>query len=882
MAELDLQPVPIKNKYGEVPKNILVDPDSPEAMLRPDELEDVSLAEMDESQPNQKLDLQPLDLQPVSGVYVNKEAPLDLQELDIQPVEPSWLDEVKTDWSKAKEEDSGLGILPAFLRERLERGVKNIGSGIREYQDLNLKVADLKAKQRRGIATPEELQSLDELDKKLQEESVNIALNFGPLPIVASGRVGRIKDLLKELREQDKLDVPRSVLKKAETLLDEYETRLAKKASLGMPAHEAMQVVERDMSRTATEIDDLLFLTKRELQYPTKEEAQAGIAASRQASVLDREVTQGNLISDILKPISTRIKDMSEEVFGAMREFEFKIRTGYHEGFGAAEPFLESVEKMGKSNQRLIKRALYQGDFDIIKRMLGRDSKALKSFEDSRDVLKDIFKRQKEVGLKANEVENYFPRAFLDTKKALKALSVNEKSAVMKAFQIKEKQLGRDLSDLEKSEVLHKTLFGRGKTTIAPGHLKSRKFDRIPDKYLDLYASPRQSLHYYMRDSILDLEKRNFLGKQLTRRRGTQSIDWESSLSKILKNQYKIMEDSSQFNELKKLLQARMFEGEASPSKIIQVARNLTYTGTLGNPLSAITQLQDIGLAFQKFGVMTTLRSIVGKKHIRAMDLGLRDASIELLHSPSSTARWMERALKYSGFSRMDQLGKETQLNSAIRKNWRLAQTEKGRDMIAKKWEKTLGEVEMARTLQDLKDKKMTDNVKLLLWNELSDIQPISLLEMPLKYLQNPNGRLFYALKSFTLRQIDLMLNDTIRMMKKGDVYQGAKNLAGYAVFLSALGVGTDSLKKFLTGQEVTVDDLPDAAVSSMLKVFGGSEFIVSLGASGLAGSALTKAITPAPISIIDSIGSDVVQQFTKEDANIKSMQYVPIVGKFA
>jgi len=222
MAELDLQPVPIKNKYGEVPKNILVDPDSPEAMLRPDELEDVSLAEMDESQPNQKLDLQPLDLQPVSGVYVNKEAPLDLQELDIQPVEPSWLDEVKTDWSKAKEEDSGLGILPAFLRERLERGVKNIGSGIREYQDLNLKVADLKAKQRRGIATPEELQSLDELDKKLQEESVNIALNFGPLPIVASGRVGRIKDLFKELWEQDKLDVPRSVLKKAETLLDEY------------------------------------------------------------------------------------------------------------------------------------------------------------------------------------------------------------------------------------------------------------------------------------------------------------------------------------------------------------------------------------------------------------------------------------------------------------------------------------------------------------------------------------------------------------------------------------------------------------------------------------------------------------------------------------
>jgi hypothetical protein len=153
---------------------------------------------------------------------------------------------------------------------------------------------------------------------------------------------------------------------------------------------------------------------------------------------------------------------------------------------------------------------------------------------------------------------------------------------------------------------------------------------------------------------------------------------------------------------------------------------------------------------------------------------------------------------------------------------------------------------------------------------------------MPVKYLQNPNGRIFYALKSFTLRQIDLMLNDTFRMMRKGDVYQGTKNLAGYTVFLSALGVGTDSLKKFLTGQDVTIDDLPDAAVMSMLKVFGGSEFIATLAGSGLAGSAITKTITPAPISIIDSVGSDVVNQFTKEDANIKSMQYVPIVGKFA
>lgn len=798
-----------------------------------------------------------------------------------KPDEPSWLDQVKEDWKKAEEEDSGLGILPAFMRARLERGVKRVGEGLKEHVELNAKISELRGKQRKGIATPEELESLAEVEKKSQEQVIDLALNWGPAAV--GGKIGDLKGMFKELWGRGEEAVPAKVMKKAEDLVDEYEARLLKESLKGKPAHEAMQEVEYQMGRTSTEIDDLLFLTQRELRYPTKEEAQAAIASSRAASIEEREVVNGRgIMADLLVPISTRIKEMSDEVFGALREFEYKIRTGYHEGFSAAEPFLERIEKLGANNQRAVKRALLQGDFDIVRRFIGRDTEALKSFDKSREVLKGIFERQKEVGLKAKEIENYWPRTFINTKKALKQMGVEERSAVIKAFSIKKKQLGRELTEMEKSEVIHKTLFGRAKVSNAPGHLKERKYDRIPDKYLDFYASPRQALHYYMRDTILDLEKRAFLGKQLTRRRGTQSIDWESSLTKALKNNFKLVEDTSQFNELKRLLQARFHEGEASPVSLIQTARNITYSGTLGNPLSAITQLQDIGLAFQKFGVWNTLKTLVGKRNVTAMDFGLRDASIELLHSPSATARWMERVLKYSGFSRMDQFGKETMLNAALNKNWKLAQTEKGRNILAKEWEKTLGEVEMAKTLQDLKDKKMTDNVKLLLWNQLSNVQPISLLEMPLKYLQMPNGRILYALKSFTLRQIDLMLNDTFRMMKQGRVREGAKNLAGYAVFLSALGIGTDTLKKFLTGQEVSIDNIPDQAVTNALKIFGGSEFMASLAGSGYAGSAIVKAVTPAPISIIDSVGSDVINQFTKEDANIKSMQYVPIVGKFA
>ena len=795
---------------------------------------------------------------------------------------PSWLDEVKQDWEKAKETNLGTADVPlAFLRARAERGIKGLEEAGRERINLIEQRRALDAKRKRGLATPEEIEAADELEAELRKRGIEDALNWGPGPIVAGGKVGKLKDLFKELWGRGETAVPQRVLNKAEDILNKYEDKLVLKASKGKPVHEAMQEVEMDMGRTAQEIDDMLFLTGRELRYPSREEAIKAVGASRGASVEERELAQGGFISDLLKPVSTRLKELSEKLFGEMRKFEYTIRTQYHKGFSAAEPFLERIESLGARQQKQIKRALLNRDFDVITRLLARDTKALKSFEDARGVLKNLFERQKEHGLKAKEIDNYWPRVFLNTKKALKTLGTKEQSLVMKAFSVRKKQLGRELTDLEKSEILHKTLFGGGKTSNAPGHLRSRKFEQVPDKFLDLYASPRQMLHYYMRDTVLDLAKRDFLGKRLTRQKGTQNIDWESSLAKVILKDYKLSKDSATFDEIRKLLHARMIEGERSPNAFIQAMRNVTYSGTLGNLHAAATQLQDIGLAFSRFGLINTLKTLVGKKHVRTMDFGLRDASIELLHSPSATARWMERFIKYSGFSRMDQFGKETHLNSALRRYWQLAKTPKGRDIISKKYEGVMGREETERMIESLRKKEMTEDVKLLLFNELSDMQPISLLEVPLKYLQAPNGRLFYTLKTFTVRQLDLIMNDTIRQIKGGNVREGTANLAKYITFLSSVGIGVGTIKKWMSGDEVTIDEIPDMAVNDALKIFGGSEFIATLGLGGKAGSAAVKMTAPAPFSIADTIGTDIHNLVTDKEFKFKTGQYIPVMGKF-
>ena len=45
--------------------------------------------------------------------------------------------------------------------------------------------------------------------------------------------------------------------------------------------------------------------------------------------------------------------------------------------------------------------------------------------------------------------------------------------------------------------------------------------------------------------------------------------------------------------------------------------------------------------------------------------------------------------------------------------------------------------------MEEFKNGEVTENTKLYVFNEIADIQPITLSEMPLKYLTGGNGRIF-------------------------------------------------------------------------------------------------------------------------------------------
>ena len=96
---------------------------------------------------------------------------------------------------------------------------------------------------------------------------------------------------------------------------------------------------------------------------------------------------------------------------------------------------------------------------------------------------------------------------------------------------------------------------------------------------------------------------------------------------------------------------------------------------------------------------------------------------------------------------------------------------------------------------------------------------------MPKAYLNNPNGRLFYMLKSFTLKQIDVVRRNVVQQWKKGNKAEAIKNATALAAYLSTLNLGTKVVKDLLKGRDIDVDQFPKQAFWALAGVYGMNKY---------------------------------------------------------
>ena len=312
-----------------------------------------------------------------------------------------------------------------------------------------------------------------------------------------------------------------------------------------------------------------------------------------------------------------------------------------------------------------------------------------------------------------------------------------------------------------------------------------------------------------------------------------------------------------QENEIISLLRSRF--GYRHTRGSLAAVKNTLYMTTLNNVVNTVTQFGDLAWAYYMIEPITVTKNLikasVGKSRITKRDIGITQIGQEF-SSMGKTAKALNKVFDMIGFTYIDRLGKETLINSVVDRIQNQAKKDKIDPYFRRKLEKVFGN-ETDKVIEELKSGEMTENVKLLAFNTLLDFQPVALSEMPKFYVDSPNARPTYMLKTFTIKQFDIFNREVIREMKAAKTPAEKSKAIGRAVRLIGVFVlanaTSDEIKNWILGRDETFSD---KVWDNVLRLLGLSRFIVyNTGRHGLADT-IWRTISP-PLNIIEKPFND-------------------------
>ena len=537
---------------------------------------------------------------------------------------------------------------------------------------------------------------------------------------------------------------------------------------------------------------------------------------------------------------STRILNKSEKVFGAIQSTIRRTSSETHRYIEEVNPFLKKLNDLPQATQDIVARALYTGKASVINKILEslgdpELSRAYKSVRGTLDSLGDKLVTLKRFSKGAFE---YFPRIIKDKEGLFAAIGKERSGEITKIIDDANiaslKKSGKPLTGFEENALINSILFGGDNKHIQPGWSKSRGIEEITPELLPFYATPAESLHSYIRSAVADIEKAKFFGDYARNMKvgGHEFLDTDASVGLMMREELaKGKLTDADAKEIGSILKTFFNEGSMGESSAMRTIKDTMYMGLLGNFMSTITQLADVAVPIFTQDMRSTIAAVIrqatGRKVISSRELGLVDNISQEFASQSKSTRALNKLLKVTLFSQIDQIGKNTSLNAAVLRAQRLVKQEDGSGIttLSKKYAEIFGK-DFNTLVADLKAGKVTDVVKDYAWMELSRTQPISMLEMPELYMKHPKFRSYLMLKSFVIKQIDLVRRDAIQdiaSLQPARVTKGIKNLAEMTIVMGTAGMGTQAVKDWLQGKDVKLE--LSAIPFNLIKNLGWSEY---------------------------------------------------------
>lgn len=519
---------------------------------------------------------------------------------------------------------------------------------------------------------------------------------------------------------------------------------------------------------------------------------------------------------DLINIMSTELKIISKELWGRLRRYDAELRMMMTKDVRVAERYWKSLRKAKRKMTVLERReyefALFNGHRDTayeIAKKYGFD----KELDNAIKMKDDIYERAKKQGFKLGYQKNHFPRRPKnDAASSKKILDYFESSGrlteIQQAWADKSHDLGRVLTDHEKAKIA--TLFFRGFNgrTVSlkeTGNMKARLIDEVPPELMDAYEDSTSALLNYAQEMNTRIETKKFFNGQVP---NDGLIDETSNLEDAFSALFAKLEgegkflDTNQQRRVQELLRARFASGTMSGG--VQVVKNLGYMSLMNSPLNVISQLPDLAWAIYQTGIISgtgsLIKSIRRQGAVSRAESGFDDVAAEI-EEAGNLHIWVTRTFRAIGLHEFDVILKETTMDAAFNNHIRLAKTKDPEfvdevRVIFNQYPEQADEVldKMARGVND-------EDTKLMAIARLHDFQPVSLSEVPTQYLKAGNGKIFYQMKTFFTKQLDIVRRDVIQQARKGEYKSASKNLIKITTLLVLMNATADEVKDYITGR---------------------------------------------------------------------------------
>ena len=638
----------------------------------------------------------------------------------------------------------------------------------------------------------------------------------------------------------------------------------------------------------------------------------------------------------------TRLSNISPELGRRLARHEFNVLTRTTEHTKRIEPFLKATKKRKLGKVDFVQFDLAYKNSDAAKMSeLAEKHGFTKELAEFRKVNDELFNMGNAVGLGIDYLKNHFHRSVKDTKGFLEHFQGRDDwSIVRTAIENKEEARGRALTEVERAAMVNTLLRGYRTSALslsAPGAAKERTVQEVTAEINQFYHSPINSARNYVETMNEKIAAREFFGRQsaeITKLRAREStlltrlaklgtrkskqkatdIDREirlgfftgtltehishatEELGEVVKKLERIGADDlqntvgqyvlelvigeeikpSQEKDVRDLLMGR-FDPQSTHGLVGEIIP-LTYIDVLTQITSAITQLEEHAIAFYNSPVgfiPAATKAILNISEITLQDIGVTTIGQELTDVDSR--RILSTLLSITGFKKFDALGKQALINTELSKL--RSQAKKEGRAFSERLEKVFG-AETGQVVEDLKAGLITEDVKFLVFSRLLDVQPIALSEMPEAYNRAGNLKIFYQLRTFTLKQLDFVRTEALQDMRdpKGDptrFMRGFGKLMWLSFSLAMFGAARDRLVDFITGRPF---DLSDSVIDTFLRRVFFSRFQYSKAMGEGFGRAFLEGFIPAT-KTVDAITRDIVRVSKGDEDGLDVWRSVPIVG---